>query len=89
MNSSKNWELKIDEVVYKELEKFPRKYAKKIIYTIESLPLDPYSGDIQKIKDEENTWRRRIGTYRIFYEINKTKRIINVFWVERRTSSTY
>ncbi len=89
MNSNENWGLKIDDIVYKELNKFPRQYIERITKIIESLPNDPYSGDIQKIKDEENLWRRRIGTYRIFYELDKMKRVIHVFWVERRTSSTY
>ena len=89
MNSSKNWGLKIDEVVYKELNKFPTKYSEKIVGVIESLSYDAYLGDIRKIKGEKNLWRRRIGSYRIFYEISKTKKTIHVFWVERRTSNTY
>ena len=89
MNSNENWELKIDDVVYKELARFPKRNAKKIFKVIELLPFDPYAGDIEKIKNEESVWRRRIGAYRIFYEIKKIERIIEVFRVERRTSNTY
>ena len=89
MNSNERWELKIDNAVYKELARFPKKNAEKIFKAIELLPFDPYAGDIEKIKNEENVWRRRVGAYRIFYEIKKDERVIEVFWVERRTSSTY
>lgn len=89
MNSNESWNLKIDEQVYKQLQKFPRKDAAKIIAVIESPLFNPYSGDIEKIKGEENVWRRRIGNYRIFYEISPKGRNINIFWAERRTSSTY
>lgn len=41
------------------------------------------------MKGEENVWRRRVGSYRIFYEIIVDKKIIYVYDVKRRTSSTY
>lgn len=89
MNSNKNWGLRIENAVYKELARFPREDRERIVKTIKLLPLDPYVGDIQKIKGEENIWRRRIGNYRIFYEVMGLERIIQVFRVERRTSKTY
>lgn len=89
MNSNKNWGLRIENAVYKELARFPKKDTERIMKTIKLLPLDPYIGDIQKIKGEENIWRRRVGNYRIFYEVKMLEKIVQVFWVERRTSSTY
>ena len=89
MNSNKRWELRIDECVYKKLDKLPIKDSLKIIEVIEFLPFDLYEGDIQKIKGEKDVWRRRIGSYRIFYTIYKKENIVNVFWVERRGSKTY
>lgn len=88
-NLSENWNLQVDPRVYKELDKFPKEYAERIIETIESLAFDPYAGDIQKIKGEENVWRRRAGNYRIFYEIHPDKKFIHIFHIERRTSKTY
>ncbi len=89
MDSNENWVLKADKTVYKELRKFPKKDAVRIIVVLEDKKFNPYVGDIEKIKGEANVWRRRIGAYRIFYEISQSKRLVNVFWVERRTSSTY
>lgn len=89
MISNKKWELKIDNSVFKELSKFPKKDSIKIIEVMESLPFDPYTGDIQKIKGEKNSWRRRVGNYRIFYELRQKENIIHIIWTERRTSKTY
>ena len=89
MNSKASWVLKIDSAVYKNLSKFPKNYVKKILTTIENLSLGPYLGDIKKIKGEKYLWRRRIGFYRIFYELYPNKNLIHVLWVERRTSKTY
>ena len=46
-------------------------------------------GDIEKMKGEINNWRKRIGNYRIFYEIIPKDKTIYVFHVERRASNTY
>lgn len=89
MNSSRNWDLRIDSAVFKTLQKIPRSDTKKILKVIKLLPLNPYFGDIQKMKGETNTWRRRIGNYRIFFKIITESKIILVFHLERRTSTTY
>lgn len=89
MNLNTNWELRIDQKVYRELRKFPKKDAIRITAVLEDKSFDPYDGDIEKIKGEESTWRRRIGSYRIFYEVNQNEQFVHIFWVERRTSSTY
>ena len=38
---------------------------------------------------EDNVWRKRVGAYRIRYELIKEEKIIYVFQIERRTSKTY
>ncbi len=52
---------------YKFLSRIPQKDAERIFSVIPGLPDNPFSGDIQKMKGEENVWRRRIGAYRIRY----------------------
>jgi len=89
MNSNKNWRLRIRKKVYKVLNKFPEKDRIRLVKVVEGLTPNPYAGDIEKIEDEENTWRRRVGAYRIFYEIRPLERVIYIFRVERRTSKTY
>lgn len=89
MSSKVHWVLQIDPQTTKNLRKIPQIYARRIVDVIERLPVDPYAGDIQKMKGEKNVWRRRVGEYRIFYEIVPSKSILNVFHVERRTSTTY
>jgi mRNA-degrading endonuclease RelE of RelBE toxin-antitoxin system len=89
MNSGENWELKIDPDIFKYLLKLPTGQSEKILDTIKNLSFNPYAGDIKKIKGEKNLWRKRIGSYRIFYEIYPEKGFIHVSWMERRTSKTY
>lgn len=89
MNSGKDWALQIDDSVYGFLKRIRRKDAERILSVIRDLPEDPFRGDIKKMKGEHNVWRRRIGVYRIRYELIAEEKIIHIFLVERRTSSSY
>ncbi|MDP2669267.1 MAG: type II toxin-antitoxin system RelE/ParE family toxin [bacterium] len=89
MSSSANWRLRVRDKVYKEIARFPERDGDRILKAIESLPFNPYVGDIEKMKGEINAWRRRMGNYRIFYEIIPDDGAIYVFRAERRTSKTY
>lgn len=89
MSLSKNWDLQIDPGVYKALKRIPQCDADAILVVIRILPVNPYFGDIQKMKGEKNSWRRRVGSYRLFYKIKTEEKIILVYHLERRTSKTY
>jgi len=89
MNSSENWDLQIDRGVFKMLRKIPRHDAEAVLAVVKLLPTDPYFGDIQKMRGEEDTWRRRSGAYRIFYKIKVAEKVLLVFRIEGRTSKTY
>ena len=89
MNSNKNWNFRVDGKVYKVLKKVPKSIANRIVQVIEALPENPYVGDIEKVKGEQFLCRRRIGEYRIFFEIHQDKRFIDVVRVERKGSKTY
>lgn len=89
MDLSKSWDLEINPSVFKTLKRIPQRDAEGILEVIRLLPVNPYFGDIQKMKGGENTWRRRIGSYRIFYKIKISERVVLVFDFDRRTSKTY
>ena len=89
MGSLKNWDIQVDPDVYKTLKRIPRRDTGVILDLIDLLAADPYFGDIQRMKGEINVWRRRIGSYRLFYKVDTKTKIILVFRLERRTSKTY
>jgi mRNA interferase RelE/StbE len=89
MRLNENWQLVVRDKVYKKLTKLPKSDRDKIMNTIEKLPLNPFYGDIEKMKGEENSWRKRVGSYRIFYEIIDEDRTVYVYDIKRRTSKTY
>ncbi|MBI4159801.1 type II toxin-antitoxin system RelE/ParE family toxin [Candidatus Wolfebacteria bacterium] len=89
MISEGSWDLRIDHGVFKSLQKFPAADREAALYAIKLLTFNPYAGDIQKLRGEENAWRRRVSSYRIFYKLFNREKIILVFRIERRGSKIY
>jgi mRNA interferase RelE/StbE len=84
-----NWDLRVAKSAKKNILSFPKKDKEKIIQAFREFITDPYSGDIEKVGGKENVWRRRIGNYRIIYEIDVKSKSIFIGDIRRRTSTTY
>jgi mRNA-degrading endonuclease RelE of RelBE toxin-antitoxin system len=50
---------------------------------------NPFHGDVAKLKGQDGTLRRRVGNWRIFFDVDFDRRIVKVLAIERRTSTTY
>jgi len=51
---------------------------------------NPFSGDIVRLHaPERSAWRRRVGSYRIFFDVYPDRQVVDVVDIDRRTSSTY
>jgi mRNA-degrading endonuclease RelE of RelBE toxin-antitoxin system len=50
---------------------------------------DPFAGDIARLHGQPTAWRRRIGNWRILYDLYPERQLIVVAAVRRRTSTTY
>ena len=50
---------------------------------------DPFRGDIKRLQGQPTAWRRRVGNYRIIYDLYLDERLIVVNGILRRTSTTY
>jgi mRNA-degrading endonuclease RelE of RelBE toxin-antitoxin system len=49
---------------------------------------NPFQGDAIKLGGQEDTWRRRVGSYRIIFDVDRAARSIVVIEIVR-TSTTY
>lgn len=88
MNSEKSWVLQVDPNIHKFIKKIPRRDAERILLSLEDLGKDPFAGDVKKLSGTD-LWRKRIGSYRLFYEILTSKKMILIFSLQRRSSKTY
>ena len=50
---------------------------------------DPMSGDVQALRDQPASYRRRVGNYRILFDLDPTTGTVLVHDVLRRSTTTY
>lgn len=83
------WQVLLDGGAEKYLKRLPRRDEEKIREVVQGLKINPYTGDLRRMKGEKDTWRRRIGSYRLFFVVGLSERVVYIFNIERRTSHTY
>ncbi len=84
-----NWYVQVDGPARRVIKKLRGKDSILVDKAIDSIAIDPFSGDIEKLGGQNNVWRRRAGSYRIFYRIYTNNKLVYILDVERRTSKTY
>jgi mRNA-degrading endonuclease RelE of RelBE toxin-antitoxin system len=50
---------------------------------------DPFRGDVVHLTNAETAYRRRVGDYRILFDVFHERRQVDVVAVLRRTTTTY
>lgn len=88
-NSNRSWRVALADLAKKQLRRIPAKDRERISKALETFEGDPWSGDVYKLSGDEISWRRRVGNYRIIFDILSAERTIFVYDIRRRTSSTY
>ncbi len=73
----------------KLVARLPKHERERILEHLSDPDFDPYQGDIRKVKGVFDTWSKRLGEYRVFYEVMQHEHTVDVFHVERRTTQTY
>jgi mRNA interferase RelE/StbE len=73
----------------KQLDKLQSEDRARLIAALHQMCSDPYTGDIQRLKGHRFAWRRRVGNYRILYDLNPEIRLILIARIERRSTTTY
>lgn len=84
-----NWTVQLSGPARKDFRRIPLSDQERVRIALQSVELDPFQGDIQRLKGQAPAWRRRVGNYRILYDLYADQRLIVVAGIVRRTSTTY
>jgi mRNA interferase RelE/StbE len=68
----------------RELRNIDSQYIPKIIITIESLSENPFPKGYRKLKNSKQSYRIRIGEYRVIYQVDNLEKIVTVFHIRHR-----
>ena len=88
-SSNRSWRVVLADRTKKQLRRIPVTSRERISRALNAIESDPWSGDIDKLDGDEISWRRRVGNYRIIFDILSTERVVFIHEITRRTSSTY
>ena len=50
---------------------------------------DPFRGDVIRLRHQPAALRRRVGDWRIFFDVDPDQRLVEVRDIQRRTTTTY
>jgi mRNA interferase RelE/StbE len=78
-----NFDVQLHKRAKKQLEGLDKKIRQKIWDVLLEMEFDPYGGDYQKLKGDIGH-RRRVGDYRILFDIDTDLRLVLVYGVRHR-----
>ena len=86
-----SYDVLIDERVEKDLSKIPKHIVEKFIGLLdefEYFPTQSRSGfDVKSMKGySDNTYRLRIGVYRVLYSVDNVEKIVRITSIQHRGS---
>ena len=73
----------------RELRRLPRQIQQRIEPVILALGHTPRPTGVRKLRSEAQTYRIRIGYYRVIYDVYDNQQLVVVLHVYRRSESTY
>lgn len=78
-----NYAVEFTKSAQKELAKLPSQISLRIAKAVFELSLDPRKGDVRPMIGTKS-WRRRVGDYRIIYDIYDNKLAILIIRIRHR-----
>lgn len=82
--SETTYRLVLHREAVSEIRKLPRKVRLQVRDVIDGLALEPRPANSEKLKGRSGSYRIRVGTYRVVYEIHATEIVVYVIGVAHR-----
>jgi mRNA-degrading endonuclease RelE of RelBE toxin-antitoxin system len=84
------WNLVLAAAASKALKRAPPKDQKRLLAVIQAMQQDPFGGDLVRLQGTQPAaWRRRVGSWRILFDVYPDRQLVAVADILRRTSTTY
>jgi mRNA-degrading endonuclease RelE of RelBE toxin-antitoxin system len=84
------WNLVLADAASKTLRRAPAKDQKRLLAALQAMQQDPFGGDLVRLQGiQPAAWRRRVGPWRITFDVYPDRQLVAVADIRRRTSTTY
>lgn len=81
------YEILLTRSARKELERLPPRLASNVLRRIEALGENPRPPGCIKLTGAEDLWRIRIGDYRVLFDIQDDKLLIDILAIRHRSDA--
>ncbi len=79
-----DYKVEVKATAAKELAGLDRSTATRILRSLEKLPSDPRPRQSKKLSGSKNSYRLRVGDYRVLYQIDVRLKRITIFAIGHR-----
>jgi mRNA interferase RelE/StbE len=87
------YRIEVSPAADRELEKLKsrirRQDYERLRDTIRSLANEPRPKGVRKLKGEDKTYRVKVGSYRVVYDVYDNDNLVLILLVSRRNETTY
>lgn len=83
-----SWAIVVSNRAQRNLKHVPAADQQRILAALDVMRSDPLSGDVAKLAGQD-TFRRRVGNYRILFSIDFKALVVHILDILRRTTTTY
>lgn len=83
------WGLAIASRARRQLRRLSAPERDEIDRAFSEMCENPFKGDVKFLRGVDGALRRRVGDWRVLYELNQESKIIVVTAIKRRGSNTY
>ena len=81
------YRLTISRQASKEFEALPAEVIERVRQKIRALATTPRPPGSKKLRDTQRTWRIRIGDWRVLYEIDDARKLVDVAAIRHRSKA--
>ena len=73
----------------RDLRRLPPQIKHRLASPIQALSQSPRPPGVRKVQGQERTWRIRVGSFRVIYDLYDDQQLVVILKVDRRGESTY
>lgn len=83
------WTLIVARSAEKQLARLPNREQERILAALRLMRDDPLGGDVKRLRNLDAGFRRRVGAYRILFDLDTARMRVEVVDIARRSDQTY
>jgi len=85
-----SWVSELSRSAERQLSRLPRREQERIADAIDELEADPFQGDVRPLRGRhQRRYRKRVGRYRIIFQLRHDERIVEISAILPRDDRTY